>query len=253
MSRSLGEFLRVAGRRLTGRAAPGSSVMTEWDWYARDYLKGRIPRGEYLGDDWNDPATIGADVPAGEVVQHLIDRVILPFLGTPSTLLEIGCGAGRFTVPLSARVPKIIAADTSPAMLQLLRSRLSPEAKVTPHLLDGRGLGGIPDHSIAAALTYDVFVHLSHQDIYGYLRELRRVLVPGGRAVIHHSNLLSDLGWRKFENDCDRHLRGLPPKGQFVVMTPELLRELATRAGLVADEMVTQVVRRDCIALLRSP
>ena len=238
---------------MTGRWIPGSPVIAEWEWYARDYARGKDSGQSYLGEDWNDPQTIGLDVPADRVVDHLLERVVLPHLGTPKVLLEIGCGAGRFTLPLATRVPRLIAADTSPAMLGLLRRRLPKDASVTTVLLDGRGLAAIEARSIDAAFSYDVFVHLGHHDIFLYLNELARVLVPGGRAVIHHANTFSPLGWTKFTRDHERHLGGLPPRGQFVVMSPDLMRELATRAGLLVDGCVTDVVRRDCITLLGAP
>jgi ubiquinone/menaquinone biosynthesis C-methylase UbiE len=168
-------------------------------------------------------------------------------------LLEIGAGGGRFTSLLLPRCQRLIAADTSPAMLELLRRRFGDDGRVERLLLDGRGLTGVPDGSLDAAFSYGVFVHIQHWDIYNYLVELRRTLRPGGRAIIQHANSFSELGWGKFLHDVPQSLGLHKQPNTFTVMTPDLMRELAGRAGLVLDDCVTDVVRRDCISLLRKP
>lgn len=42
------------------------------------------------------------------------------------------------------------------------------------------------DGIVDAIWSYDVFVHINPIDARSYFCELRRVLKPGGRAVIHH-------------------------------------------------------------------
>lgn len=244
--------LRAFLRRLFGRRRAASPVADEWEWYARDYREGRVPRHGYLGEDWNDPRGIGVDLPPERVVPHILETAVLPFLGTGPRLLEIGCGAGRFTLPLAERFPVLVAADTSPTMLRLLRERLPAGHAVEPLLLDGRGLAPVPDASVDAAFSYDVFVHLEPHDIYLYVRELRRVLRKGGRAVLHHGNALSELGWAKFERDHAAFAAGQPGKGCFTLMTPDLFRTLAERAGLTVHDTLLEVVRRDAITRLSS-
>ena len=239
-------------RRLLRAGKATSAVADEWEWYARDYREGRVPRHAYLGEDWNDPARIGVDLPAERVVPHVLVTAVFPFLGDAHRLLEIGCGAGRFTLPLAERYPAILAADTSPTMLRLLRERLPAGRGVEPMLLDGRGLGSVSDASVDATFSYDVFVHLDPHDIYRYLCELRRVLKRGGRAVLHHGNALSELGWAKFERDHAAFVAGEPGKGRFTLMSPDLFRTLAVRAGLTVHDTLLEVVRRDAIARLSS-
>ena len=244
--------LRAILRRLLGRSGAESAVADEWEWYARDYRAGRVPQHEYLGADWNDPRVIGTDLPPERFVPHVLETVVFPFVGEPKRLLEIGCGAGRFTVQLAARIPSVMAADTSPTMLQMLRDRLPAGHGVETLLLDGKGLGGVPDASLDAAFSYDVFVHLDAHDIYLYLCELRRALRPGGRAVLHHGNVLSELGWAKFERDHAAFVAGERSRGRFTLMTPDLFATLAQRAGLTVHEALVEVARRDAISLISS-
>jgi SAM-dependent methyltransferase len=206
--------------------------------------------GERLGDVWNDPDAIGIDVPADRIVTTLDQRVFGPFLGSCHTLLEIGAGGGRFTEVLLPRCERLIATDTSPAMLRMLRGRFGESERIDYRLLDGRGLAFLGDETIDAAFSYDVFVHIQHWDIYNYLREVRRVLMPGGKAIIQHANTFSELGWQRFVEDVPASLNRHKLLNTFTVMTPDLMVGFVERAGLRVVDIVTTVVRRDAITLI---
>lgn len=167
-------------------------VIREWEWYARRHRRERT--GRPLGDEWNAPEVLGLEVAPGEVVAHIERHVLEPHLGRVGTLLEIGAGGGRFTAALASRAERVIASDTSPTMLELLRSRFRDLPHVTPLLLEGTHLHALADGSVDAVFSYDVFVHLSVWHIHLYVEEIRRVLRPGGTAILHHANLHSELG-----------------------------------------------------------
>lgn len=223
-------------------AAP--TVAEGWDRYALAFRLRR--RRGHLGDEWNPPEL------AGDWVRRLDEEIFAPFLGTCDVLLELGPGGGRFTEILLPKCRRLIAADTSPRMLGLLRRRFEGDRRVEPLQLDGTGLAPIPDASVDAAFAYDVFVHLHHWDFVNYLRELRRVLRPGGKAVIHHANTLSELGWRKFLEGLPRSVGRHVHPGEFTPMTPELMRELCARTGLEVVECRTDVAPRDAISLVQA-
>jgi ubiquinone/menaquinone biosynthesis C-methylase UbiE len=243
--------LRRVGRKLLaagGATGRGSRTIAEgWDDYAKRHRA--EPR---LGDEWNDPAAKGLDVATPEdAVPHLDRIVFAPFLGTCDVMLEIGPGAGRFTEILLPKCKRLIAVDTSETMLELLRERFPDDQRIEYIESDGNGLGPVPDDSVDGVFSYGVFVHLQHWDIFNYLAELRRVLRPGGRAIIQHSNTLSELGWQKFLGQVPRQLNRHKLPFTFTVNTPELMREFVTRAGLECVDTLTNVVRRDCITLIR--
>lgn len=243
--------VRVRGK-LRGRilGALGQTVSQGYENYARGY---KSSSGAHLGDEWQQPGVIGMDVPADQVVPTLDEKVFRPFLGTCDVILEIGAGGGRFTEILFPKCQKVIASDTSPAMLSLLRQRFAGNLKLECLVLDGRGLGSIQDQSVDAAFSYDVFNHIEHWDIFNYLCEIRRVLKPGGKAVIHHANTFSELGWKRFVTETPQQVNLPKIWGTFSLMSPEIFKELSERAGLLHRACITNLVRRDGISLLESP
>jgi 2-polyprenyl-3-methyl-5-hydroxy-6-metoxy-1,4-benzoquinol methylase len=237
--------------RSIGLFSPASAVIEEWELYARDQEARAREGSAYPGEEWNSPTAIGVDVSAEEVVSHIDESIITPFVGKTGVLLEIGSGGGRFTEILIPKTDRLIAADTSPTMIRILKRRFADRTNVEYLLLNGSDLHPLEDGSVDVVVAYDVFVHLTQWEIFSYLTEVRRVLTrPSGKALIHHGNTFSDLVWRKFLWDANRRAQGLKPLGAFTLMTPAVMRELASRAGLEVLDSLTTIVRRDCITLL---
>jgi ubiquinone/menaquinone biosynthesis C-methylase UbiE len=116
--------------------------------------------------------------------------------------LEIGPGAGRWSQALAERAARLVLVDVSERPLELCRERFDGDARVELVLSSGSDLPGVSDGSIDAVWSFDVFVHIAPCDQAAYLREIARVLAPGGVAVVHHSDgrnrgrLPSRRGWR---------------------------------------------------------
>jgi ubiquinone/menaquinone biosynthesis C-methylase UbiE len=226
------------------------TVAEGWERYARQHVSRHADQN--LGEEWNEPKKMGLSVQRpSDVVSELDARVFGRFIGSPDTVVEIGAGGGRFTELLASRCQRLIAADTSPTMLRLARDRLGEDPTISYIVLDGYGLTGVADESADVVFSYDVFVHLHHWDIFRYLCEIHRILVPEGKAVIHHSSTFSELGWVEFLVDLPHCVGGHTTHDNFSVMTPALFQEFVLRAGLRVERMITEVVLRDCIALLR--
>ena len=99
-------------------------------------------------------------------------------------VVEIGCGIGRLTRPLAERAASVVAVDVSARMLELAR-RLNPDLANVDWLLgDGASLAGIPAASADVCFSYVVFQHIPDPHVtLGYVREIGRVLRPGGTAA----------------------------------------------------------------------
>jgi SAM-dependent methyltransferase len=104
-------------------------------------------------------------------------------------VLEIGCGVGRMTRTIASRVRSVVALDASAEMLEGARRRNAGLENVEWLLGDGESLTGVPDASITACVSHVVFQHIPDPAVtLGYIREIGRVLAPGGWAAFQVSN-----------------------------------------------------------------
>ena len=104
---------------------------------------------------------------------------LLAAAGPAGRLLEVGVGTGRIAGPLWERGARLVGCDISTAMLGRLRAK-HPGAPVTR---------GNAHHLPFASAQFQVVVtiHVLHLvgDWRATLREIRRVLAPGGRYAIN--------------------------------------------------------------------
>ncbi len=99
-------------------------------------------------------------------------------------VVEIGCGVGRLTHVLAARARHVHALDVSPRMLELASEHGGHLTNVEWILGDGASLAPLTDASADACVSHAVFQHIPDPAItLGYVREIGRVLRPGGWAA----------------------------------------------------------------------
>ena len=95
-------------------------------------------------------------------------------------ILDIGCGSGPLMQEFIARGAAVTGFDASRNMIELARDRLGPEADL--HVADlGQPLP-FADDSFDDAVASLVLHYL--EEWVGPLREIRRVLRPGGRLIL---------------------------------------------------------------------
>ena len=120
--------------------------------------------------------------------------------------LDIGVGPGLLAYDLARMVGddgRVVGVDVSPAMLTLARTRLAalPQADVVE--ADATALG-LESEAFDLAVSTQVYEYVA--DMAGALKELHRVLRPGGRALILDTDWDSVV-WHS--NDHDRMTRVL--------------------------------------------
>jgi len=172
----------------------------------------------------------------------LVEEVLKPGVPEGSAAVELGPGAGRWSVILRERVARLVLVEATEEVLSLTRARLGDDPAVTYLLSEGASIPGVPDASVDAVWSFDVFVHLSPEDVAAYVAEIARVLRPGGVATIHHAG---------------RRER----RGRRAPMTGTLLANLAREAGLVVERQFDSWgggrhdvrVFGDVISVLRRP
>jgi SAM-dependent methyltransferase len=96
--------------------------------------------------------------------------------------LEIGPGCGFITRPIAEKAKHVHACDVSRSFLDFAQRECASASNVTLHHVEPLSLAPIADASIDVAYANSVFIHFNLFDVYWTLRELHRVLVPGGRV-----------------------------------------------------------------------
>lgn len=105
-------------------------------------------------------------------------------IGPGTRVLDVAAGTGNFAFAAAARGAEVLATDFAPAMVELLRDRAAERGlgdRVQAAVMDGQALD-VPDTSVDVAAS--IFGLLFFPDHDRGIRELLRVLVPGGRAVV---------------------------------------------------------------------
>jgi SAM-dependent methyltransferase len=146
--------------------------------------------------------------------------------------VEVGCGPGRMTGALAGRFDRVVAVDVSPVMLERARTSLEA-ANVEFRLVSGERLDGVEDATADVAVCYLVLQHLPRRRLVrAYLRELGRVLHPGGEAFVQLPVLEAGLVprlWRALRTPAARLSK---PELRGVRLTEQEIQRAVADAGL---------------------
>lgn len=98
-----------------------------------------------------------------------------------ASLIDIGCGDGRFLREATSRFPgaRLLGIDASERAVRLAQA-LNPDIEYRTRDLVHEGAGGRFD----AATLIEVIEHITPQDLGGFLRAVAESLVEGGRLVL---------------------------------------------------------------------
>ncbi|WP_326566490.1 class I SAM-dependent methyltransferase [Amycolatopsis rhabdoformis] len=152
---------------------------------------GSFPQYEVFADEFLDHAREG-------FYNAFVDRpACLSLLGDVAgrDVLDAACGPGLYAAELTARGARVTGFDLSPRMVALSRERV-PAATFRVHDL-GAPLGWLPSASVDLVLLALVYEYVD--DRVAMLRELRRVLRPGGVLVLSRMHPTGD--WLRHPGD----------------------------------------------------
>lgn len=119
----------------------------------------------------------------------LIDPVLSELTTNPSegVALDLGCGLGRFTRPLSRRFREVVGVDVAPEMVKKAIELNAAEDYGNIRFLLGNGVVlPLGSATVDFVWSYEVMQHMpSRKIISRNLQEIGRVLRPGGQALVH--------------------------------------------------------------------
>jgi SAM-dependent methyltransferase len=129
---------------------------------------------------YDDPDTDAFWRRGEQVVERMLGMAGV-VVGPDETVLDIGCGVGRLTRTLAARAGRVYGLDVSREMLELAKQHNPRLDNVEWLHGDGKGLGPVSAASVDGCFSHVVFQHLPAPELtLGYVREMGRVLRPGG-------------------------------------------------------------------------
>jgi len=223
------------------------------------------------GDEWDGQAK-KCNKPYEDWKRSLVEEFIQPNVDRSSMVLEIGPGHGRWSKEIAPLCGHLILVDLSPSCIEHCRSLFKERSNVTFVVNQGKELTGIPDGSVDFVWSYDVFVHINPNEIEAYFGEIKRVLRPNGRAVIHHAgrrHLFLPLRFLRESPTIGSRLYNFITTNVFAEdngwrsdVSRALVRKLARRHGLIVEEQLNRwgknrdfgVPRfRDAISILCRP
>ena len=166
---------------------------------------------------------------------RVVRDYVAPYVGPTRSASRSAraAGAGRSSC---SRARELILVDLNPEFFDYLRERF-PDARRRIRFYQTKGyeLPAVADASVDFAFSFGTFVHIEPEGIDAYLGELRRVLRPGGVAVLQYAD----------KTKCPR--RGTP---NFSDMTPARMEALAAAHGFRLRAHDTALLLHSSIAVL---
>jgi ubiquinone/menaquinone biosynthesis C-methylase UbiE len=146
-----------------------------------------------------------------------------------SNVVELACGHGRHAVQCAKLCGKLTLLDIFPSHLEKCRERLAGNSNVNYLLGNGYDFTGIKNSSVTAIYSYDAMVHFAPNMVESYMSDAGRILLPGGKFLLHHSNFSA--------NPASPHY-GLNPHARNH-MSYEMLKDFASSTRLKILETVS--------------
>jgi SAM-dependent methyltransferase len=176
----------------------GPSASARW----RKLVKARLEESERLR------AATGADYWDKTRARRLADRVSTaetdPFLrrlrrvtGPQTTVLDVGAGAGRFSIALAPRAKEVVAVDPSDAMVKLLRRRAREAGVRNIRIVNANWQEAAVD---TVDVAFSAHVLPLVEDAAGFVRKLDRAARRHAFLYIgaFFSDAVFDPFWRHF-------------------------------------------------------
>jgi len=162
-------------------------------------------------------------------------------------ILEIAPGFGRITQFLSILAGELIVVDLNPLCIEKTR------AKLRHHVLayfvnDGKSIPKVRDNSQDLVFSFDSFVHMHPNVVEDYVKEIFRVLKPGGQAFIHHAWLYG--GSDESVNNVAGRANMSPE--QFKTFVEDNQMQIISQ-DVISFEPLESWNGTDCISIFRKP
>jgi ubiquinone/menaquinone biosynthesis C-methylase UbiE len=178
MRRLAARFLRL-GRSAVGAPIKHAQSALSWGDKAREKLleTAREPGVQFRNAPYYDIVEPCMAEQWRELIWPRIRR--LDF----SHVLDLAAGHGRNSARLREVAGRITIVDINRENVDYCRERFQGDDRFTFLTNDGLSLRGVADDSISLVYSFDSMVHFDSDVMREYLKEIRRVLKPGGEQL----------------------------------------------------------------------
>jgi ubiquinone/menaquinone biosynthesis C-methylase UbiE len=179
--------------------------------------------------------------------QYEAEERLRPLIRPTDTVLDLGCGIGRVTRYVAPLCSEVWAVDVSTRMLDIARRRLGGIPNVRFAVCSDTALSEPQTSTVDMAYSLLTLQHVEREHAFALMREVRRVLRPGGFAHFSFPNLLSGEYLRSFLRYVDSGEANNPARARFY--TPEEVARIVPVAGFEVVDLVADVeIRVTCRA-----
>jgi ubiquinone/menaquinone biosynthesis C-methylase UbiE len=141
---------------------------------------------------------IPGEGPSDDIFTESEFEFLLSKISPGEEVLDLGCGTGRFTVPMAESGAYVTGLDLSAGMLAVARAKLE-ERGLRADLREGDMAAlPFPDGTFDTVTSMLALMHIPIADRPAVFREVCRVLKPGGRMVLCVKNAVFE---RMFTGD----------------------------------------------------
>ncbi len=136
---------------------------------------------EFIAEEYDQ--RIPGVTPADERFTETEISFVMSKVTATDHVLDLGCGTGRFTVPMASVAQHVVGLDLTPAMLRQA-AKNAKAAGVSPQFQPGDMCDlPFPDDSFDVVVSMLALMHVPPAQRPDVFSEVARVLRPGGRAV----------------------------------------------------------------------
>ena len=223
--------------RANTRQGSKRNIMAHYDLgndFYRLWLDETMTYSRALFNNQSDPDLAQwSDLPEAQRAKN--ERMIQSLaLNEGDHVLEIGCGWAGFAEQATAQGAKVTGLTLSPAQQEFAKNRAQSgrwDNRAEFHLTDYRDMTGQFDHIVSV----EMFEAVGERWWPTYFRTLKRLLKPGGKAVIQVITI-DDRIYPQYRKGTDFIQRHVFPGG--MLPSPRAFKDQAARADMaVVDDM----------------
>lgn len=160
--------------------------------------------------------------------RHVDELLTFAGLGPDDRVLEVGCGLGRYTLPLAARGLRVTGIDIAGGLLDRLQDRLGDHGSINLVEGDVASPPAALPRDFDAAIGFFVLHHM--HDLAACMRGVANLVRPGGRVAFLEPNAYNPLYYVQIFATPTMSWAG---DGGVTAMRPRHLADVMSNAGLV--------------------